>query len=240
MAKMTDINVGSSTELISALTAIDISVPARTEKRTRDHTERWSICRLLATFASHKQFHYPMQLYHKDKPDFRLICGQSKIGVEVTEAIPQNLAAADALAEKEKPSASLDISKLKWGEKNKSARELRKIMAENRLTGPGWVDDEPEKEWSQSILDTCRKKTEKLRAPGFDKFDHNWLLIHDNLAPPIREVDRSLKYLIEKLADYWHESVIYDSVLIETWTEIIRINRNSNQRWNINNIWVSA
>jgi len=181
-----------------------------------------------------------MQLRHRDKPDFRLISGQNEIGVEVTEAIPQNLAAADALAEKEKPDASLDVSKFKWGEKNKPARELRKIVAKDELTGPGWVDDEPEREWSQAIFDKCRQKTEKFRAPDFDKFNHNWLLIYDNLTPPILEVDRTPNYLIEKLADYWHESVIYDSVLIETGTKIIRINNNSNQRWNINNIWISA
>jgi hypothetical protein len=98
---MDDIKARSGSELISILESINIKVPLRTEGRSTEDCERWSICRLLATLAKNNLLKYPVEVHHRNKPDFRIRIGQDIIGVEVTEAIPQDLARADALMERE-------------------------------------------------------------------------------------------------------------------------------------------
>ena len=114
---MKNIVASSQSELISILSEIDINVPLRTKGRTTDHCENFSICLLLATLAESKSLSFPLRLEHKDKPDFRLFYGKNSIGIEVTEAIPEELASAEALAEKEFPEKFLDLGYYKWDKK---------------------------------------------------------------------------------------------------------------------------
>ena len=99
---MDPITASNSMELLEALSRIDISVPFRTEGRTTEDCERWAICRFLSTFADTRLIQYPCKIIHEDKPDFILIHSSQKIGIEVTEVVPQNRAAIDALREHKK------------------------------------------------------------------------------------------------------------------------------------------
>jgi hypothetical protein len=182
---------------------------------------------------------YPIALHHRDKPDFEFKCGPSTIGVEITEAIPQNLAAADALSERESPNALIEICHFKAGAKKKTAEELREIVTQKKLTGSGWADDEPEEEWAQAIQENCWEKTRKLCAPSFFKYPENWLVIYDNLSLPM-ELQKSVDYLIKNLSDYWEQSTIYDALLIESECEIIKLNSRSRVAWTIEDLWGPA
>lgn len=93
---MVSITAKNADELVTALAAIDISVPLRTEGRTTDHSERWSFCRLLAAIADSEYLNYPTAVVHRDRPDFHIKHGSMETGVEVTEVIPENDAAIDA------------------------------------------------------------------------------------------------------------------------------------------------
>ncbi len=101
---MTDLVIASSsTDLLQQLRTIDISVPPRTEGRTTEQREQWSICRLLATYAETDLLDYPLQVKHKDRPDIILSMPSVCVGIEITEAVPENLARSDVQALKNKP-----------------------------------------------------------------------------------------------------------------------------------------
>ena len=72
--------------------------------------------------------------------------GRDNIGIEVTEAIPQDYATASALSEKENPSAIIDMSLFKWGSQPRGLDELRMIISQEKMTGPGGEDNTPENE----------------------------------------------------------------------------------------------
>ena len=97
---MLDISAPSSVDLLSQLAAIDISVPLRTEGRTTEHCERWSICRFLAAYAATDVLGYPLHLEKRERPDFLLRLPGSDFGIEVTEAVPPDWVWADARRER--------------------------------------------------------------------------------------------------------------------------------------------
>ncbi len=231
------IKAASKSELISFLSRIDISVPPRTEGRTTKHCERWSICRLLATRADYHLLSYPLSLKHQDRPDFKLILGKDVIGIEFTEAIPQDYAAASALSKKEHSDGFLDMSLFKWGTKKRSVANLRSIVTQEELSGPGWDGDSVEREWTQAIAEIVNKKTHKLTSSGFEKLPINWLLIYDNLPLPMLENDKALKYLKEILQSYWNIGGRFDIVMVETGNEILEIDAISSQNREINDLW---
>ena len=238
--KMDDISARSGPELLSILRSIDIEVPPRTEGRTTGDCERWSMCRLLATLAKNNLIRYPFQLCHRDKPDFKIQTGKEIIGVEVTEAIPQDYAAASALSEREGPEAIIDMSQFKWGMQCKTTQEIREIISQDKLTGPGWEGDSPELEWAQAIWDITQNKLQKLGSPDFEKFLTNWLLIYDNLTLAMPELQMSLKYLSEKFRDYWYLPEKFDAVLIESGLSIIKLTSTAPHTWEVANLWPTA
>lgn len=133
-------------ELFAALARIDLSVPARTDRRTTHHTETWTICRLLSTLAKTGHLVFPVSLSHRDRPDFLLQTGKTKIGVEVTEAISQQYAAYCALAEREFPNAFLEPAHFRWGAPQLTTEQMRELLRQPQLTSDGWAGDRPEQE----------------------------------------------------------------------------------------------
>lgn len=240
-----NIEVDTHDELLEFLKNTDISVPERGEKRKTEHTEIWSICRLLATLEK-GCFSYPLKIKYIDKPDFRLheINGnQHSFGIEFTEAIPEDYAKALVMRNKEYPDAIVDMSLFKWGMKKKTTQEIRDILKEStkRLTGPGWVGDKPEKEWAKAIEETVGSKTEKLNKNGFEKLDHNWLLIYDNLPLPNPDIDEAISFLRQPILHYWkseNPSHRFETVFVETGRQIICMEESGFVEKPINDLWV--
>jgi hypothetical protein len=96
--------VESSLELLSVLRGVDLSVPGRIDGRTTDHTETWTIARLLSTLANSDRIAFPLAVTHRDRPDIQF--GTQKIGAEITEAVSKQYGAYCALAEREFPDVS--------------------------------------------------------------------------------------------------------------------------------------
>ena len=91
-----------------------------------------------------------------------------------------------------------------------SHKELRNPS----LEGVGFGDDGFEKEWAACVMDSIFKKTEDFKRPEFIKYDENILLIFEDHVP-IRNVDIAMKYLNQKLEEYWCKNICFDKILID-------------------------
>lgn len=201
--------------LFSILAKTDIAVPLRTEYRTTQHTERWTICRLLATLANEDRLKYPVVLQHRDRPDFVLGVSGNEIGIEATEAVPEQYAAFSALAEREFPDVLLDPGHFKWGSPRKSVEEMRDLLRHDQIDSAPWVGDRPIRDWASYMESVIKTKQEKLAKSTFAKFSQNWLAIYDNL--PVRHVhlENAIELLLPALETMWCRSPAFDTVFIE-------------------------
>lgn len=83
-------------DLYASLPSINVIVPARSNGRTKDHVEIYSIVRLLGSFPLGRG-DFPLQLDKSERPDFILQYGGGQVGIEHTEAIPHNAAKEAAI-----------------------------------------------------------------------------------------------------------------------------------------------
>ena len=221
-------------DLLRQLALIDISVPPIDQGRTTEHCEKWSICRLLSTLTKYQGLEFPIKLTKRERPDFCLHTGQRQIGIEFTEAIQADYARARVLPEANSDESIIDPSLFKWGVPKKSLAELRSIASKTKLTGPGWIGNEMEDEWSVAISDVSRRKTSKLNSQGFSKFDKSWLLIYDNLDSG--NIDLSCAYLVKELVDYWSENS-FDKIFVETGNFVIELQDGKFAKLKLNDVW---
>lgn len=87
-------------ELRVGLAELDIDVPPRSEGRRNYHAERYCIAHVLATLPFDR-LSFPLTLTHSDKPNFLLAMPGADVGIEHTEAVPENIARADFLRQRE-------------------------------------------------------------------------------------------------------------------------------------------
>lgn len=229
------ISAHSRDALLSNLSGIDVSVPPRGTSRTSTHTETWSICRLLSTLAWENKLDYPCVGYKSERPDYVFRLGVQSVGVEITEAVKEDLARTEVLPEADSSSV-IDISLFKWRDRRKRLDELRQIARERELTGPGWVGDEPEQEFADAISDTVEEKTRKLNEGTFSRFDEDWLVIYENLALPALKKSNAASYLCLSLANYWG-SHAFQNIFIESGEFIIELTRERRARYRICDLW---
>jgi len=205
----------TSADMLRVLRSTEIAVPARTAGRATAHTERWVGCRLLATLAELDRFLFPVKVKHRDRPDL-LIEGQGKsIGIEITEAIPEEFAAYSAMAERQPKGAFLDLTPFRLGAPSVSTNEMREMLSKGTMSSGGWTENDPEKEWAQQIAETVRKKQKKLMSPEFEKFDENYLSIYDNLPLPSIDLNTSAMYLLGLLVNENREGQGFDRIYVE-------------------------
>jgi hypothetical protein len=217
---MKDIKVNNQAELLSILANTDIGVPCRTDGRETEHCERWSICRLLATLANHNRLDFPMELLKRERPDFLLKTGGRHIGVEVTEAINPDYAKATTLPEANLAGGIIDPSLFKWGTPPRPLNDLRSIVSQRKLTGPGWEGSSVEVEYANAILDVMSSKTKKLRSQTFDNFPENWLIIYCNLTLPQLDIEEANLLFTKKAKDNWTDDS-FSKVFVEKGQKII-------------------
>ncbi len=225
----------SDSELLRILSNIDVSVPRRSEGRTKEHTERYAIAYLLSTLVGKGRLSYPLCLIRRERPDFLLILGTMQIGIEHTEAVPQNDAHRTVLREKGNRPDQFFISHHHPGETRKSAKDLVEEIEANQ-PGNGWAGDSVETEWADAMFHFIEQKVATLRKDGFERFEQDWLLIYDNW--PLPAVDR------RKAACCLREFVNRSGVLNEfariyiiTGKYVLEIFNDRIQLFEINDIW---
>ena len=170
-------------KLMQALSRLDITVPPRSKGRTKEHTERYAVAYLLSTLGHRAGLVYPLRLVRRDRPDFLLCMAGHRIGIEHTEAVPQNEAHKLFLREKGNGPRIHFVPRAKHGEARKSRKQLICEIEQND-PGRGWEGDTAEQEWTEAMSYFVQRKAAKLEEPGFDRFEKDWLLIYDNWPFP--------------------------------------------------------
>jgi hypothetical protein len=229
---MEQISVVDSFDLLKQLSTIDISVPLRSEGRTKEHCERWSICRWLSTYPS---LNFPLILMHRDKPDFYLRTGKQEIGIEHTEAIPEDYAHATVVSERRNDNSVVDMSLFKWGQK-REAKEIYEIASRTKLTGPGWNGDAPEYEWARVIYEIAKNKTVLLMKDEFVKYPTNYLLIYDNLTLPYLDHPKASSILRSYLKNYWNSGTVFNGIFVQSDALIIYFSKSAYETFKTKNV----
>lgn len=184
-------------ELRSRLAGLDIDVPARSKGRTTLHAERYSVAHLLATLPIGR-FSFPLTVTHRDKPDFLLAMSTGDVGIEHTEAVPENLANAQVMRERGLGPDVYCIPRAQPGEPRRTADELRREI-EADATGEGWYGDAPEREWAEAMAYCVKVKLRKVMTAGFERYPVNWLVLYDNWPLPALDYSDAAPYLAQHL-----------------------------------------
>lgn len=231
---MSPIHADSAQELLCKLGQLDISVPPRTKERTTEQCERWSICRFLASFSDSELLPFPINLVHRDKPDFLLELDQQKVGIEVTEAIHENAAAIDAYRKNKGIDGVFSVKRHLPENAKLRGAELRREASSND-PGDGWAGDSVEHEWAGAMKNSVIGKVAKSKKPDFELFKRNWLLIYDNWFLPGCDRATAVKKLFDSL-----EYEPFENIFIECSSKFWVINNNGFYSRTINNLWAGS
>jgi hypothetical protein len=224
-------------ELFATLKRVELTVPARTDGRTTGHTETWTICHLLSTLAKAQRLAFPVSVTHRDRPDFLLQTPNIAIGVEVTEAIPQQYAAYAALAEREFPNVFLEPAHFHWGAPELTTEQLRGLLRQPQLTSDGWAGDRPEQEWAHFIQSVVDTKLAKLAHPDFRKYRRTWLSVYDNLPLPHIHLSRAIALLQPLLRGRWSCVPAFDALYVEHGPVIAEITPRGSEHLVLHDLW---
>lgn len=233
---MKSFRTNSSQELLSILKQIDISVPLRTEVRTTEHCERWSICRFLTSFTDSAFLSFPLRIIHRDKPDFLLELNERKVGIEITEVVPENDSAIDAYREHKEIDGPFFLKRHLPGDAKLRGADLKR-EATSDDPGNGWCGDSAEREWTSAMKSFVQQKIAKSQKQDFELFERNWLLMYDNWPLPALDQAVAAKLLFESLAP--KEYVPFENIFIECSSQYWVFSHNGYCSRSINDLWAS-
>lgn len=198
-------------ELRARLAELEIEVPARSEGRKTFHVERYSISHLLATLPA-ERFSFPLTLAHQDKPDFLLAMPSGDLGIEHTEAVPENVANAQVIRERGLGPSVYAIPHAWPGEPKRTPGELRREIEADE-PGAGWYGDAPEREWAKAMAHYVGAKLPKATADGFARYRANWLVLYDNWPLPAFDYSDAAPHLASLLMGM-NAFSIFDTIIV--------------------------
>ncbi|MBU6258464.1 MAG: hypothetical protein KGL18_14135 [Burkholderiales bacterium] len=165
-----------------ALSLLDIGNTHRAQGQNKHQKERYYIAHLLHSIPR-DYIEFPLTLEQAERPDFELRMPSITIGIEVTEAVPENQARAKALRKKGFGKSVHFLKRAQPGEVPKSTKDLRAEIISDCAEEP-WIGNEPEAKWAEAMLHISASKVAKAYKPGFRRHATNWLLIYDNWPIP--------------------------------------------------------
>ena len=189
-------NATSLSELRDNLRASDVRVPVRTKRRTGALNEReiWVACRFLATAGDKRLLEFPLRVEPGDRPDLVVTMPSGRIGVEITEAVPNDGRRVAEYSE----DMGLDnfhiVPPYCVDDPPRSRADIEMIAKGEGPIRP-WMGDSIECNWDEAIRHHIAKKVETFTKPGFAKYPRNWLLVHDNWSPPIEDEQMAMERL---------------------------------------------
>jgi hypothetical protein len=121
----------------------------------------------------------PESLIVADKPDIRLNINGSQIGLEVTEATPEEFLRATKKFAEMNYQRCLSTTNYQQRDERRNTIDL---LAEGLRPEGVWVDStDLMARWGSRILERMRDKLRAFGDSGFERFESNWLLIVDPL-----------------------------------------------------------
>lgn len=229
-------NCDSKAELLAALRAQDITLPLRSEGRNKDHIERWTLCRLLATLAAQDLIRFPFATTKRERPDFDLCMAGEQVGLEVSEALQANYAEHQKIQETEFPDSFMEPGHFRRGAVPQQRQ--REILAAGQLSAPPIMGDALEREWAEGVVNTIAMKQKKLASPGFQKRPVNWLSVMDSLFIHSDWIPKGLTFLRPLLVPIWSTQPSFDQIFIDHGTEVfVILSRDAQQIVPTNNLW---
>ena len=185
-------------KLGEALRRVNVIVPDRADGRTKQHTERYSLARLIASVPDH--LNYPLMIVHDDRPDFVVVSLENRIGIEHTEIVPENVARSSFLRSKGLGPDMYFTPRAAYGEERRTAQELKDEILSDK-PGGGWHGKAPERETSDAIVGFALAKTSSAQKDGYRTFDENWLLMYNNWPGPAVNLSESASMAHTRLID---------------------------------------
>ena len=131
----------SEEHLRDALAAMDVRVQRRGQGRTKVQTERFSIAHLMSSLPQ-SYLDFPLTLEHGDRPDFVLCMPTVWVGIEITEAVPENEARATVMRQSGIGPNVHMLRRARPGEPPRSNETLRDEIEGDRSSEP-WMGNEP-------------------------------------------------------------------------------------------------
>jgi hypothetical protein len=204
------------------LGGLEIDVPARSEGRTTHQVERYSVAHLLITLPV-ERISFPLMLTHRDRPDFLLEMPSGDLGIEHTEAVPENIANAQAMRERGLGPDVYCIPRARPGEPRKTADQLRcEIEADE--PGDGWYGNAPKREWAEAMAHYVKAKLPKAMEDGFTRYPENWLVVYDNWPLPPFNYSNAAPFLVQHLNELGAFSV-FDAIFVHDDSQICEFRR---------------
>lgn len=211
--------------LKDSLSEIDVSVPANPTERENSHVETYSLVSLLSSLPWSEDC-FPVTVYRRERPDYCLKCGALEIGLEHTEAVPQNSAKERALRAKGY-GADTGTHFLTTASVDDLPKSSKTIVAEleNDDAEHVWVGDSVERSWAEAMAAFINKKVLNAGKAGYELFGDDRLMIYDNWPAPALDHSQALVHLRQQLrnSSVWSTFrrvyIIDESIVVELSAE---------------------
>lgn len=216
------------------LSAIDCSA----DEPKKDKIESWLALKLLERLIETEAIQFPITLEGTDssgvgyeRPDFRISAGETRIGVEITEARHRDQAWAMDLSSAVN-GACVELCHFRPNNKidRKAGLKPHVVLPGKRLVGRGWNGFEAESEWCEYMIQSIQDKHTKLTEGGYHRFDEDWLLISDRTPVSMfipSHLDLVCPILHERLmASCFKGGGGFHQIYVRCQSEIISFNKN--------------
>ena len=220
------LRAASPDELQGVLLQTDVTVAPLGDSQDKWDVERWAIRRFLATLIPGDLFDFPMRVEAGERPDFVVASSLGTVGVEVTQAVPPDLAKIKDIERRERsvskaPTQSrterFQPSTPRWRRYRlfdsapnltaAQAREIAQLPPASTMLPP--APSEVLRNWVPAILARIDGKTARFTYPPQAR---NVLLIDDQWPSPELPEDDAFAELRRHLAG---RSVPFDDVFVD-------------------------
>lgn len=198
-------------ELGDLVEAINCRVPRRFEGRTTPQVERYALARVIATLPE-SEWAYPIEVEHRDRPDFTMRFGGNTVGIEHSEVVAPNAIRRARIEFNDGEKQVVFLRRSQPGERRKSVAELRHELLDDPM-GDGWIGDSAEREWAAAMAHAATAKAGVAAKEGFVKFARSWLVLYDNWEVPSIGWEIAIPLLRAELAStpVWE---VFDRVIV--------------------------
>lgn len=210
----------TSAELDAWLGGTFFRMPAARKDLKKDHRERWILSRVLRKLNRDKALRFPIVIQHGDKPDFIISLGTEVIGLEVVEAVPEQLNHARAvIAKSAKPPNIWNEQPFGRDSPKRSRDEILQIIGQQEadqgspenanFLGWGYRGYQPEVGVAEAATRVILEKVEKQEKYAWGQAAR-WLAIYENGEYPPIHAEVAQQRLFDH--QYWRNNLPFSRI----------------------------